>query len=155
MTKARDIHSGCRLPACFLYIEDIIIWSGCVYRSCESKGLVFTAGQLFCSSSFPVYFNLIWYLRPASSRPWENYFLIPIFFWRKTPPVESFPVSLEPWTRFSKIIDLKVEIGFCQKMIDNETLREQVMIAQFQGATGCTREQARQLLLAARWEFQV
>jgi len=28
------------------------------------------------------------------------------------------------------------------------------MIAQFQGATGCTREQARQLLLAARWEFQ-
>jgi len=43
-------------------------------------------------------------------------------------------------------------------MIDSgsvtESLREQVMIAQFQGATGCTREQARQLLQNARWEFQ-
>lgn len=43
-------------------------------------------------------------------------------------------------------------------MIDNgtstESLREQVMIAQFQGATGCTKEQARQLLQTARWEFE-
>lgn len=42
-------------------------------------------------------------------------------------------------------------------MIENnaDSLREQVMISQFEMATGCTKEQSRQLLVAARWEFEV
>lgn len=41
-------------------------------------------------------------------------------------------------------------------MIENqESLREQVMISQFEMATGCTRDQSRQVLQAARWEFEV
>lgn len=35
------------------------------------------------------------------------------------------------------------------------TLREQVMINQFVLAAGCAREQAKQLLQAAHWQFEV
>lgn len=41
-------------------------------------------------------------------------------------------------------------------MIENgENLREQVMINQFIIATGCTKDQAKQLLQNCRWEFEV
>lgn len=36
-----------------------------------------------------------------------------------------------------------------------DSLREQVMINQFVLAAGCAREQARQLLQAAHWQFEV
>ena len=36
-----------------------------------------------------------------------------------------------------------------------DTLREQVMINQFVLAAGCAREQAKQLLQAAHWQFEV
>lgn len=36
-----------------------------------------------------------------------------------------------------------------------ESLREQVMINQFVVAAGCAREQAKQLLQAAHWQFEV
>lgn len=36
-----------------------------------------------------------------------------------------------------------------------ENLRQQLMINQFTMATGCTAEQARQLLQSTRWEFEV
>uniref|UniRef100_V9ICV8 Protein FAM100B n=1 Tax=Apis cerana TaxID=7461 RepID=V9ICV8_APICE len=35
-----------------------------------------------------------------------------------------------------------------------DTLREQVMINQFVLAAGCAREQAKQLLQAAHWQFE-
>lgn len=36
-----------------------------------------------------------------------------------------------------------------------DSLREQVMINQFVLAAGCAREQAKQLLQAAHWQFEV
>ncbi|XP_076752845.1 UBA-like domain-containing protein 2 isoform X2 [Xylocopa sonorina] len=36
-----------------------------------------------------------------------------------------------------------------------DTLREQVMINQFVLAAGCAREQAKQLLQAAHWQFEI
>uniref|UniRef100_A0A914XEI1 UBA-like domain-containing protein n=1 Tax=Plectus sambesii TaxID=2011161 RepID=A0A914XEI1_9BILA len=41
-------------------------------------------------------------------------------------------------------------------MIENstETLKQQVLINHFTNATGCTVDQSRQLLQAARWEFE-
>lgn len=36
-----------------------------------------------------------------------------------------------------------------------DALREQVMINQFVLAAGCAREQAKQLLQAAHWQFEV
>lgn len=36
-----------------------------------------------------------------------------------------------------------------------DALREQVMINQFMLAAGCAREQAKQLLQAAHWQFEV
>ena len=36
-----------------------------------------------------------------------------------------------------------------------ENLREQVMINQFVMAAGCTRDQAKQILQAAQWQFEV
>lgn len=36
-----------------------------------------------------------------------------------------------------------------------ETLREQVMINQFVVAAGCARDQAKQILQAAQWQFEV
>lgn len=36
-----------------------------------------------------------------------------------------------------------------------ESLREQVMINQFVLAAGCARDQAKQLLQAAHWQFEV
>ncbi|XP_065161902.1 UBA-like domain-containing protein 2 [Atheta coriaria] len=38
--------------------------------------------------------------------------------------------------------------------MDTATLREQVMINQFVVAAGCAREQAKQLLQAAHWQFE-
>jgi len=41
-------------------------------------------------------------------------------------------------------------------LIENmDSLREQVMINQFVLAAGCAREQAKQLLQAAHWQFEV
>jgi len=42
-------------------------------------------------------------------------------------------------------------------MIENveNNLREQVMVNQFMIATGCTKEQSRQLLQSCRWEFEM
>lgn len=37
----------------------------------------------------------------------------------------------------------------------DSALREQVMINQFVLAAGCAREQAKQLLQAAHWQFEV
>lgn len=37
----------------------------------------------------------------------------------------------------------------------DSTLREQVMINQFVLAAGCAQEQAKQLLQAAHWQFEV
>lgn len=37
----------------------------------------------------------------------------------------------------------------------DSSLREQVMINQFVLAAGCAREQAKQLLQAAHWQFEV
>lgn len=37
----------------------------------------------------------------------------------------------------------------------DSSLREQVMINQFVLAAGCAQEQARQLLQAAHWQFEV
>lgn len=36
-----------------------------------------------------------------------------------------------------------------------DSLREQVMINQFVSVAGCAREQAKQLLQAAHWQFEV
>ena len=38
---------------------------------------------------------------------------------------------------------------------NENSLREHVMINQFVLAAGCSREQARQILLSAQWQFQV
>uniref|UniRef100_A0A8C4QNL2 UBA-like domain-containing protein n=1 Tax=Eptatretus burgeri TaxID=7764 RepID=A0A8C4QNL2_EPTBU len=35
-----------------------------------------------------------------------------------------------------------------------EELRRQILVGQFVGITGCASEQARQLLQAARWQFE-
>ena len=40
-------------------------------------------------------------------------------------------------------------------MDQNGSLREQVMINQFIAAAGCAREQAKQLLQAGHWQFEV
>ncbi|KFD57648.1 hypothetical protein M514_01318 [Trichuris suis] len=44
-------------------------------------------------------------------------------------------------------------------MVDNEsveaTLRRQIMVSQFQMATGCNRDQAEQLLRSSCWQFQI
>uniref|UniRef100_A0A5S6QN86 UBA domain-containing protein n=1 Tax=Trichuris muris TaxID=70415 RepID=A0A5S6QN86_TRIMR len=44
-------------------------------------------------------------------------------------------------------------------MVDNEsdeaTLRRQIMVSQFQVATGCNRDQAEQLLRSSCWQFQI
>lgn len=42
-----------------------------------------------------------------------------------------------------------------QKINMDTALREQVMINQFVLAAGCAREQAKQLLQAAHWQFEV
>jgi len=40
-------------------------------------------------------------------------------------------------------------------MENSENLREQVMINQFEMATGCSRDQSKQLLQASKWEYAV
>ena len=40
-------------------------------------------------------------------------------------------------------------------MREMDSLREQVMISQFILVAGCHAEQAKQLLLAANWQFEV
>ena len=42
-----------------------------------------------------------------------------------------------------------------EKKRNMDALREQVMINQFMLAAGCAREQAKQLLQAAHWQFEV
>ena len=40
-------------------------------------------------------------------------------------------------------------------MKDMDTLKQQVMMNQFMFATGCQVEQAKQFLVASKWQFEV
>lgn len=44
---------------------------------------------------------------------------------------------------------------FSSFLVKMDTLKEQAMINQFVMAAGCARDQARQLLQAAHWQFEV
>lgn len=44
---------------------------------------------------------------------------------------------------------------FCHFFLQMDALKEQAMINQFVMAAGCAREQAKQLLQAAHWQFEV
>lgn len=44
---------------------------------------------------------------------------------------------------------------FIVVLVKMDTLKEQAMINQFVMAAGCARDQAKQLLQAAHWQFEV
>ncbi|KAJ7362145.1 UBA-like domain-containing protein 2 [Desmophyllum pertusum] len=50
--------------------------------------------------------------------------------------------------------ELQVFCFFWPFCIEMDALKEQVMINQFVSAAGCAREQAKQLLQAAHWQFE-
>ena len=67
--------------------------------------------------------------------------------------------GLLPWRDPHRTFTYLPNFGSCQKNrqinMDNNGLREQVMINQFVLAAGCSRDQASAILTQANWQFQV
>ena len=72
---------------------------------------------------------------------------------------DSSKLSITVCVVFSRIRDGRHAVKFQGLSTKNigimDNLREQVMINQFLQITGCRREQAVQLLTAAKWQFEV
>ena len=51
--------------------------------------------------------------------------------------------------------ELRVFYFFRPSCVEMDALKEQAMINQFVMAAGCARDQAKQLLQAAHWQFEV